>query len=123
MESTIWIVIGVVLIAAIAGFAVYYRKKKKEMHQMFEHVQASVKQVPKQKMQSFILLMFKESVRAAKSKNPTSQVRFNDSKFLEPQLIQMSSILKDRSRVSDKQMKHALQLYDNYAAWNKKKIS
>lgn len=121
MDSTIWIIIGAVLIGAIGGFAVYYRKKTKEMHQLFEQVQENVRQVPKQKTQSFILLMFKETVRASKSKTVVSPGRFNDPKILEAQLIQMSSILKDRSKVSDKQMKQALHLYDSYAAWEKKK--
>lgn len=124
MDSTVWIAVIVgILAAVITGGVVYYRKKTKEMYQLFEQVQESLKQVPKQKKQSFILLMFKESVRSAKSKTAPNQGRFNDPKVLDAQLVQMSSILKDRSKVSDKKMKHALQLYDNYVNWEKKKIS
>lgn len=120
MDSTIWIVAGIILVTAIAGGVFYYSKKTKEMHQMFKHVQETVKQVPKQKKQSFILFMFKESVRAAKSKSAVNQGRFNDPRILEAQLVQMSSILKDRSKVSDKKMKQALQMYDSYTNWEKK---
>ena len=87
---------------------------------MFAQVQEQVRQVPNQKRQSFTLLMFRESVLAAKSKTPVSQSRFTDPKILDAQLVQMSSILKDRSKVTDKQMKQALQMYDSYVAWLKK---
>ena len=123
MDSTFWIVAGITLGAVIAGGIFYYRKKTKEMHQMFEYIQETVKQVPKQKKQSFTLFMFKESVKAAKSKTPVNQGRFNDPKILEAQLVQMSTILKDRSKVTDKKMKQALQMFDSYNNWEKKKIS
>jgi hypothetical protein len=123
MDLTLWLVAGGILGIAITGAVVYYRRKTKQMHQMFDHVQETVKQVPKQKKQSFILFMFKESVKASKSKTSVNQGRFNDPRILEAQLIQMSSILKDRSKVSDKKMKQALQLYDNYTTWEKKKVS
>jgi translation elongation factor EF-Tu-like GTPase len=119
-STTIWIIAGSILVGAVIGAVVYYRKKTKEMHEMFKHVQETVKQVPKQKKQSFILFMFKESVRAAKSKTTVNQGRFNDPRILEAQLIQMSGILKDRSKVSDKKMKQALQMYDSYTNWEKK---
>ncbi len=120
MDSTVWIIIGIILVGAIVGGVFYYRKRSKEMFQMFAQVQEQVKQVPNQKRQSFTLLMFRESVRAAKSKTPVSQSRFTDPKILDAQLVQMSSILKDRSKVTDKQMKQALQMYDSYVAWLKK---
>lgn len=123
MDATTWILIFVVLAASVGGAVYFYRTRKKEMNQLFDHVFEMAKQVPHQKKLGFILLMFKESVRAAKSKKSNPPHRINDPKQLEVQLLQMSSILKDRSKVKDKQMKQALQMLDSYLAWEKAKTT
>lgn len=121
MHITTWIVILVILILAIIGFIFYLRFRRKKMYQMFEQVFESSKQIPKQKKYSFILFMFKESVISSKNKKANPQSRMNNPKFIETQLIQMGSILKDPSKVTDKKMKQALQLYDAYIKWEKSK--
>lgn len=118
----IWIVI-LVLVLSVGVAVFYYRRRNKEVQLMFEHIRESAKQVPQQKKSSFILLMFKESIRAAKKKETNILSRINDPKQLEVHLIQMGSILKDRSKVTDKQMKKTLAMFDSYMAWEKKKVS
>lgn len=92
------------------------------MNQMFEQVFDSSKQVPKQKKHSFLLFMFKESILSAKNKKANPQSKMNNQKYVESQLIQMGSILKDPSKVTDKKMKQALQLYNTYLKWEKTKF-
>lgn len=123
MDNTIWIVTVAVLGLAIGGGVFYYRRRSKEVQQMFEQISETARQIPHQKKPGFILLMFKESIRAAKAKKAATPRKMNDPKQLEAQMIQMNSILKDRSKVSDKNMKQALQSYDSYLAWEKKRIS
>lgn len=120
MDTTTWIVIASVLALSVGGAVFYYRRKNKEVQQLFQQIAESVKQVPQQKKQSFTLLMFKESIRAAKNKESNMMRRINDPKQLEIQLIQMGSILKDRTKVTDKQMKRTLQMFDSYVAWERK---
>ncbi len=123
MDISIWIVIFVVLSVAVGVAVFYYRRRKNEVQQFFEQISESAKQVPQQKKPGFILLMLRESVRASKSKKADAPRRMNDPKQLEAQLVQMASILKDRSKVSDKDMKRTLQMYDSYMEWEKKKSS
>ena len=89
---------------------------------MFEQISQSSKQVPKQRKHSFILFMFKESILSAKNKKANPQGKMNNPKYVESQLLQMGSILKDPSKVTDKNMKRALQMYDAYLQWEKTKI-
>lgn len=119
MDSTTWIIILGVLAAAVAGAVVYYRRKNRDLIQLFVQVSEMSRQVPQQKKQSFLLLMFKESLRAAKAKKAVAQARLSDPRQLEAQLVQMGSVLKDRSKVTDKQMKQALQMLDSYLKWEK----
>lgn len=121
MHITTWIIILVILILTIIGLIFYLRIRRKKLHQMFEQVFELSKQVPKQKKHNFILFMFKESIISAKNKKANPQSRMNNPKFLELQLVQMGSILKDPSKVTDKNMKRALQLYDAYFQWEKSK--
>lgn len=119
ITTGISIVIGVV---AIGGAAYYYIRRKKDLEQQFAQISETAKQIPNQKRHSFMLYMFSESAKSIKSKGkyqPGS--RASDPKYLEVQLIKMSSILKDRTKVKDKQMKQALQMYDGYLVWEKKK--
>lgn len=118
MDMMKWIMV-VVALAAVAGLVVYYRKRQKTMHQGFEQLTGMLKQVPKQKKHSFLLFMFRESARAGKNANVNLQGKMNDPKYVELQLLQMSTILKDRSKVKDKKMKQALQMYDAYLIWEK----
>ncbi len=111
----------VVLIVLVALFFLG-RYQRKNMDKLFSEVYQSSKQVPKQKRNSFLLLMFKEAIAASKSKKKTDNMgKFNNPKYLEVQLLQMSNILKDKSAVKDKQMKRAIRLYDDYLRWEKEK--
>jgi len=123
MDMMNWFIIGIVLVASVAGAVVYYRKRQKQMYEGFEQIAAMLKQVPKQKKQNFLLFMFRESARAGKNKDVNIQGKLNDQKYLEVQLLQMSLILKDRSRTKDKKMKQALRMYDSYLLWEKSKRS
>jgi len=123
MDSTTWIMTFVALGLAAGGGVFYYRRRSIQVQQFFEQIMVTAKQVPHQKKSGFILLMLKESILASKSKKAAAPRKMNDPRQLEAQMIQMSSILKDRSRVSDKNMKRALQTYDSYLAWEKKQIS
>lgn len=119
MHITTWIIFLVILIVAIIGLIFYLRFRRKKLYQMFEQVFESSKQVPKQKKHNFILFMFKESILSAKDKAGNPQSRMSNPKYIELQLVQMGSILKDPSKVTDKKMKQALQLYDSYLKWEK----
>ena len=120
MDLTNWIMVGV-SIAAVAGLVVYYLKRQKAMYEGFEQVASILNQVPKQKKNYFILFMFRESARAGKNGEVNIQKKLNDPKNLELQLLQMSMILKDRSKVKDKNNKRALRMYDAYLNWEKSK--
>ncbi len=123
MDLTMWIVLGVSLVATIAGGVVFYRRRQKAMTQGFEQIAANLKQVPKQKKQSFILFMFRESARAGKNASASLQNKMNDPKYVEVQLLQMNMILKDRTKAKDKKTKQALRMYDAYIAWEKMKAT
>jgi len=123
MDMTIWVGTVVTLGVAVGGAVFYFRRRSKQVQEFFEQVSETAKQVPHQKKPGFVLLLIKESVRASKSKKTATPRRINDPKQLEAQLIQMSSILKDRSKVSDKTMKRVLQSYDSYMAWEKKQTT
>lgn len=122
MNLAIWITVFVILIIVIIATIFYLRSRKKKMYQTFEQIFESAKQVPKQKKNSFILFMFKESIISSKNKKVNSKIKINNPKFLESQLIQVGSILKDPSTVTDKNMKQALKIYDAYIQWEKKKF-
>ncbi|QIB69332.1 hypothetical protein Ami103574_08340 [Aminipila butyrica] len=122
MDMTKWIILLVVLILALVGLIFYARLRKKRLYQMFEQVFESAKQVPKQKRHRFLLFMFKESILSVKNKKVNLESRMNNPKLVETQLIQMGSILKDPSKVTDKNMKRALQMYDAYLQWEKSKF-
>ncbi len=123
MDTTVWIVILGVLALSVGGAVYYYRRRNNEVQQLFQQIAESAKQVPQQKKSSFILLMFKESVKASKTKETNILRKITDPKQLEVQLVQMGSILKDRSKVKDKQMKRTLGMYDSYMMWEKKRAS
>lgn len=122
MNTVSWIMIGVAVALAIGGGVYFFRTRKKSLDQMYNQVFDSSRQIPAQKKQGFILFMFKESVLASKKKTATSQSKMSNPKYVELQIIHMGSILKDRTKVTDKNMKRALQLYDTYLIWEASKI-
>lgn len=123
MENLGLIIFGVLL--AIGVGVVFYLnyKRKRNFDQLFEQVAEALKTVPKQKKNNFLLFMFKDSMSASKkkSKTPSALEKNMSPKQLEIQMIQMATILKDRSKVTDKRTKNALKLLDDYLAWEKKK--
>jgi hypothetical protein len=123
MGSTSTILIIILVLAVIGGAVAYVYYRNKSLNKMFDDVYHSQIQVPPKKRVSFLLLMFHESVASSKkkSKQPANMGKFNNPKYLEVQLLQMSTILKDRSKVKDKTMKRSLQLLDAYLVWEKNK--
>lgn len=119
MDMTSMIIIGVIAVLGIGAAVALHFYKKKNITKLFEQVYISSKQIPKQKKNSFLLLMFMETMSASfkKSKTTASMNKLNNPKYLEFQLIQMSKILKDSSNVKDKKTKQSLRLLKDYMAW------
>lgn len=117
--------VGAVLSLGIGAGVTFYHYRKRNIEKFFNQVYEQTKQVPKQKKNSFLLLMFKETLSAsAKKSNPSSLAgKFQNPKYLDVQLVQMSQILKDPSKVQDKIIKRALNLLTQYQAWEKSKIA
>lgn len=115
------VIIGILIVLAIVagiGFVLY---RKRNLEVFFTQIQQETKRFPKQKRNSFLLLMFKESLLSAKSKNKSNSSvnKLQNPKYLELQLVQMSAILRDPSKVKDKTMKKALKLLNTYHQWEK----
>src|SRR5690606_3441462 len=112
MDITKVFIVGVILSLIVGLGAAFYYYRKRNLEKFFNQVYEAAKQVPKQKKNSFLLLMFNESLSASKNKsNSTSFTsKFNNPKYLEIQLLQMSKILKDSSNVKDKVIKRSLSL-------------
>ena len=123
MDLTKWIILGVGLVAITVVAILFIRKRQKAMTQGFEQITEMLKQMPKQKKQSFILFTYRESARAGKNGKANLQSKMNDPKYVEIQLLQMNLILKDRTKAKDKKTKQALQMYDAYLTWEKAKVS
>ena len=123
MDLTKWIILGVSLVAIIVAAVMFFLKRQKAVTKGFEQINEILKTVPKQKKQSYILFMYRESARAGKNKNASLQNKMNDPKYVEVQLLQMNLILKDRTKAKDKKTKQALQMYDAYLNWEKSKAS
>ena len=122
METQQIVIIAVAIIVAVVGAGlIYLRYRTKNMNNMFMEIREMVKQAPKSKKNSFLLFMFRESINSAKDKKNTDalQRKLNNSKYVNIQLVQMSKALKDRSSVTDKTVKKALNLYDSYLRWEK----
>lgn len=124
MENLGLIILGV-LLAVGAGVVFYLNyNRKRNLDKLFVQVSEALKTIPKQKKNNFLLFMFKDSMSAAskkKSKQSSALEKNMSPKQLEIQMIQMATILKDRSKVTDKKTKNALKLLDDYLAWEKKK--
>jgi len=123
MNNTTMIIIGVLIVLGIGAFVALNYYKKKNITQLFEQVYMTSRQVPKQKKNSFLLMMFKETLSASfnKKKTETSVAKLNNPKYLEIQMMQMSKILKDSSNVQDKATKRALIMLKQYHVWEAEK--
>lgn len=125
MDITSTVTIGTIISLTIGAGVIFYHYKKRNLEKFFTQTHEMAKQVPKQKKNSFVLLMFKESLSASKNKKAKNSLssRLNNPKYLNIQLIQMSNILKNRSKVNDKKMKKALNLLNNYQTWEAAKLA
>lgn len=124
MQTTLWI-LGVLVIVLAIAYGVFTFYQKRNLEQFFNQLYQETKAVPAKKKNSFLLFMFKETLQNAGKKNSQEALaaKFQNPKYLELQLIQMSNILKDVSKVQDKKMKKALAMYDRYLLWEKEKKS
>ncbi|MBN2259845.1 MAG: hypothetical protein JW702_04845 [Clostridiales bacterium] len=123
MDTMILVIIGIITILVIgAAIAIHYYKKR-NIAKLFDQVYETSKQVPKQKKNSFLLLMFMETMAESKKKSKSSanSNKLNNQKYLEIQLVKMSKILKDSSKVKDKTTKQSLALLKDYLAWEEEK--
>ncbi|MTI69674.1 MAG: hypothetical protein FH751_05390 [Firmicutes bacterium] len=117
-------IVGAILILVIGVTIAFYYYRKRNLEKLFNQVYESSKQIPKQKKNSFLLLMFKESLSSSRKSNKTSiSAKLNNPKYLEVQLVQMSRILKDSSKTQDKTIKRALTLLKDYKKWEKEKTT
>ncbi|ABR47589.1 hypothetical protein Amet_1389 [Alkaliphilus metalliredigens QYMF] len=125
METNGVLIVGIILSLVIGAGAIFIYYKKRNLDAFFSQVYEQAKQAPKQKKNSFLLLLFKESLMASKKKSNKSSFanKFQNPKYLEIQLVQMSHILKDTSKVQDKTIKKSLNLLKNYKAWEKAKMT
>lgn len=123
MDITNMVIIGAIATVGIGSAVAWYYYKRRNLVALFDHVHETSKQIPKQKKNSFRLFMFKEALSASKkkSKSTTGAGKLNNPKYIEIQMMQMSQILKDRSKVQDKTIKKSLLLLDDYLAWEEKK--
>ncbi len=117
--STILIITAIVLIIAAGAGYLYF--KQRNTQKLFQEARNMASQVPKQKKNGFLLLMFKEALSASKDKNKQSALsaKFNNPKYLNLQLIQMNRAIKNPENISDKKMKNALKLLSQYQRWEK----
>ena len=126
MDFSNGFIIGAILvIIAIGALVALFYFKKRNVEKLFIQTHEMAKQVPRQKKNSFLLLIFKESLSASKNKKNANSLatKLNNPKFLNIQLIQMSKILKNTSEVKDKKVKRALTLLDQYKEWEKAKVA
>lgn len=135
MEVSSMIIIGVLVVLLIGGAVGLYFYKKRNLVTLFNQVYVMSQQVPGKNKNSFLLLMFKESMSASKSKGKLKELiknkgkaqdnglnsKLNNPKYLQVQMIKMASILKDPSKVNDKTMKKSLLVLKDYQAWEKAK--
>lgn len=121
MDKVNLLIVGVILVLLISGGAAVYYYRKRNLEKFFNQIYEEMKQVPNQKKNSFLLLMFKESLSSTKNKSSNSKLQ--NRKYLDIQLIQMANILKDSSNVQDKLIKRSLNLLNDYQAWEKGKMA
>lgn len=117
--------VGIILLLIVAAGVIFYYFKKRNIEKFFSQVYEQTRQVPRQKKNSFLLLLFKESILASKNKSKQSSFanKLQNPKYLETQLVHMSRILKDSSNVKDKTIKKSLSLLKSYQQWEKARIA
>ncbi|MCT4620383.1 MAG: hypothetical protein N4A62_13450 [Marinisporobacter sp.] len=122
--TTVYTVGAILTLTVGAGTALYYYKKR-NLDNFFIQAREMAKQVPKKKKKSFLLLVFKESLLSSKNKKAKNSLthKLSNPKYLNIQLLQMSNILKDPSKVKDKTTKRALTLLKNYQTWETAKLA
>jgi len=125
MDFTNIYIVGAILSVSVVAGVIFYRNRKNNLEKFFEQLSMETRQVPKQKKSSFLLLMFRESLLAAKNKSGKTSFnsKLQNPKYLDIQLAQMSYILKDPSKSKDKVIKKSLTLLNHYYVWEKAKIS
>lgn len=125
MDITSVFTVGAILSLGAGVTITFYHYRKRNLEKLFSQVYETAKQTPKQKKNSFLLLMFKESLSASKHKSNTTSIagKLNNPKYLEIQLVHMSKLLKDSSKIQDKTIKRSLRLLKDYQAWEKDKIA
>jgi len=125
MKFTNVFIVGAILILVVGAVAAFYFYKKRNLEKLFNQIYEEAKKVPKQKKNSFLLLMFKESLSTSIKKSDKSSFssKLQNPKYLEIQLMQMSKILKDSSKAQDKIIKRSLTLLSNYQTWEKAKMA
>lgn len=123
MTNTSMIIIAVITALLLAAIIAIYFYKKKNILKLFEQVYETSKQVPKQKKNSFLLLLFNETLSESlkKTKSNTNIAKLNNPKYLDIQLMKMSNILNDSSNVKDKTMKQSLNLLKDFLKWEEAK--
>lgn len=124
-SNTIMLIVGTLLVIGVGGYFGYNHLKKKNTEKLFNQLFETLRQVPKAKKHPFILLMLKETMSPSnyKKKSKSSIDRLQNPKYLEVQMLQMSKILKDTSKVEDKVIKRSLALMTQYLEWEKAKIA
>lgn len=119
MNTTTMIIIGIIVILAGVGFYFYNKYNKESYEKFFKQVQENVKQVPKSKKNSYLLMMFNETLNTSAKEARSGKVpaRLNNPKYLEVQMLSMSKVLKDTGSVTDKKIKKALNMLKQYQTW------
>ncbi|WP_053957339.1 hypothetical protein [Inediibacterium massiliense] len=125
MDITNLFAVGAAIGLAVGGGFLFYHYKKKNLEKLFTQTYEMTKQIPKQKKNSFVLLMFRASLLSARSNKDKASIsnKLNNPKYVNMQLMQMSNILKDQSKVHDKTMKRALNLLSAYQTWEIAKLT
>lgn len=124
MDFNIFIVVGIIAVVLIAGYVGLIFFNKSRMSKLFEQIYQSAKQVPKQKKNSFVLLMLVETISSSRKGSKTTSSKLNNQKYIEFQMIQMTRILNKSVSPPDKRTKQALKMLGNYQNWEaNKKVS
>ena len=125
MDITSAFTIGAIISITVVAGITFYRYKKRNFENFFNQAREMAKQVPKQNKNSFLLLIFKESLSSSKNKKAKNSLssKLSNPKYLNIQLVQMSNILKNRAKVTDKTNKKALKLLSTYQTWEKGKFA
>lgn len=122
MDIMGWVIIGVITVLGLGAAVAVHFYKKRNIGKLFIQVHESSKQIPKQKRNSFVLLMFTEAMSTSSKKSKMANMnKLSNPKYMEVQLMKMSKILKDTSAPTDKKTKNALKLLKDYLKWEEEK--